>query len=38
MKIKIIIIITVKRKKLIKLSTEENNIKNIKKRASKKKY
>ena len=37
MKIKIIIVITVKRKKFIKLSREEKNIKNINKRASKKK-
>ena len=38
MKVKIIIVITVKRPKLIKLSREENNIKNINKRASKRKY
>ena len=36
MKVKIIIVITVKRKKLIKLFREENNIKNINKRANKK--
>ena len=37
MKVKIIIVITVKRKKLIKLFREENNIKNINKRVSNKK-
>ena len=37
MKIKIIIVITVKRKKIIKLSREEKNIKNINKRIIKKK-
>ena len=37
MKIKIVIFLTVKRTKIIKLSQEEKNLKNINKRVSKKK-